>query len=186
MPAAPESALPASLRTGSRFGFSSVTRFLQQDADSPDTRALRAGVLALSASVEQTTQVRRAPLPIEAIERQAAQLARQARQHQLLLTGMDSAWHALYEFGAYQQAVFLLRQALEHWREALRKHAGDESQRFARFERLAWRTLGEALLVLDLYEQQSSARPHSRTPPAPTRQPSLIGRLRVWLARRGA
>ncbi|WP_158702876.1 hypothetical protein [Melaminivora suipulveris] len=183
MPTASRSGLPSSLRTaGSRFGFSSVTRFLQQDADSPDTRALRAGLLALSGLVEQTTQVRREHQPLDAIERQAAQLSRQARQHQLLLTGMDSAWHDLYEFGAYQQAVYALRQALERWRRALREHAGGEPQCFADFERLAWRTLGEALLVLDLYEQQGGDAPRSAAP-ARRREP-LLRRLRAWLARR--
>lgn len=187
MPNAPFFASTAGLRTGSRFGFSSVTRFLQQDVPDPGTQSLRASVLALSALVEQATQVRREHQAIDAIERQAATLSRQARQHQLLLSGLGPAWHVLYEFGAYQQAVQSLRQALERWRAALQQREGAEPQRFQEFERLAWRTLGEALLVLDLYEQQEGAgRPPSAPPRAfakPARQP-LLGRLRTWLGGR--
>ncbi len=170
-------------QTGSLYEFASVTRFLQQDAASPDTLALRASLLSLSSQLEQATQTRREHHPIDSIERQAASLARQARQHQLQLTGMDSAWHGLYEFGAYQQAVLTLRKALEHWRQSLRQRSASEPQDFAEFERLAWRTLGEALLVLDLYEQQSGGRPASIPPSMPpvAAKPTLLGRLRAWM-----
>lgn len=174
------------LRTGSRFGLEQhITRFLQQDAHNPDSRALRAGLLALSVQLERTTQTRRAPCPVEAIDPQAMQLAQLLRQHQLLLTGMGSAWHGLYEFGAYQQAVTALRTALQRWRDALDRLEQVEQQCFADFERLAWRTLGEALLLLDLYEQQSVGAPRSMpfsTAPQVRRAP-LLTRLRAWLKR---
>lgn len=163
--------------------FAGVTRFLQQDAVNPETQSLRLSVSSLSALVERTAHVRRTQSSIDTIERQAARLSHQIRQHQLLLTGMGSAWHGLYEFGAYQQAVQSLRQALEGWRETLRRRSSAEPQCFQDFERLAWRTLGEALLVLDLYEQQSTAPQRAAppsTPPRPSR-PTLLARLRAWL-----
>ncbi|SDM24958.1 hypothetical protein SAMN05428957_103399 [Oryzisolibacter propanilivorax] len=180
------SSLLGGLHTGSLYGLEQrITRFLWQDAHNPDTRALRAGLLALSAQLERTTQVRREPGAVGAITRQAMQLAQQLRQHQLLLTGMASAWHDLYEFGAYQQAVTALRAALQRWRDALDRLEEAEQQCFADFERLAWRTLGEALLLLDLYQQHGAGAPRSlplSAPMRPARVP-LLARLRAWLVR---
>ncbi len=187
MSTSPPSSAPWTTGTGalSRAGFAQVSRFLLADAANPDTQALRASLLLLSGHIEQTTQARRARRDLATIDRQAAVLAQHARHHQLLLTGLGSAWHVLYEFGVYQRALHALRAALQDWRSAMQQHEASEAARFAQFERLAWRTLGEALLVLDLYEQQSAAPPlparsHGVVHP---RRPALWTRLRRWLAK---
>jgi len=176
------------LREASRHSFAAFSQFLGEEAALEETRTLRASLATLSAHIEQVTQARRTRQEPAAIARQVATLSRQARQHQLLLTGMGSAWHALYEFGAYQRALRELRQALERWQQALAQRDAAEPEQFGEFERLAWRTLGEALLVLDIYEQQSGGgAPAPLLParaPAPARTP-LLARLRRWLAERG-
>ena len=70
--------------------------------------------------------------------------------HQLFLTGLGSAWHSLYEFGAYQNALRELRCAVESWHKALVQRRADEGAGFDRMELLAWRTLGEGLLLIDM------------------------------------
>ncbi|AVP56955.1 hypothetical protein [Pulveribacter suum] len=182
----PTSSAFAGLRQGSLHSFAAVSQFLSEGAAHEDTRLLREHLATLSGQIEQATQARRSRHEPAAIERQLALLARSAHQHQLLLTGMGSAWHALYEFGAYQRALRELRGALERWRQALAaRDAVAETERFGDFERLAWRTLGEALLVMDIYVHQGAgALPAHSTAPQP-RGKRLLARLRRWLAGRG-
>ncbi|WP_313314784.1 hypothetical protein [Pulveribacter sp.] len=174
------------LRQGSLHSFAALSQFLSEGAAHEDTRPLREHLSTLSGHIEQATQARRAHQDADAIERQLALLARCVQEHQRLLTGMDSAWHALYEFGAYQRALRELRDALARWRQALAaRDAAAETERFGQFERLAWRTLGEALLVMDIYEHQGGSPLQAlSTPPRPSRTP-LLARLRSWLAARG-
>lgn len=165
--------------------FAELSHFLREGMAHEETRQLRDSLGVLSEHVEASVRARRGRLSAEAVERSAAALARCARQHQLQLTGMGSAWHALYEFGAYQRALRELRDAIERWQDALRRRSAAEAERFRVFELLAWRTLGEALLLLDMYEQGGDGpalRSQPFGPPAPPRAP-LLARLRGWLGR---
>ncbi len=109
----------AQLGQGSLHSFAALSQFLSEGAAHEETRPLREHLATLSGHIEQATQARRVHQDADAIERQLALLARCAQEHQRLLTSMDSAWHALYEFGAYQRALRELRDALARWRQAL-------------------------------------------------------------------
>lgn len=177
----------AQLRQGSPHSFAAFSQFLSEGTAQEDTRALREQLATLSGHVEQATQARRARQDAGVIEQQLAVLARCAQEHQRMLTGMGSAWHALYEFSAYQRALRELREALTRWRQALAARDAAEPQRFGEFERVAWRTLGEALLVMDIYEHQGGGplQPQGLSTPAPPSRAPLLARLRGWLAARG-
>ena len=165
--------------------FAGLSRFLREGVAQEETRELRGSLGALSEHIEAATRARRTSADAQAVARSIEALARCAREHQLQLTGMGSAWHALHEFGAYQRALRELRDALARWQEALQQRSPSEAERFGEFERLAWRTLGEALLVLDMYEQGDAHPGDSgmgRTP-RPVRRRPLLSRLRGWLAR---
>ena len=55
----------------------------------------------------------------------------------------------------YQRALWELGQSVSTWKEALELRHSSETEHFDKFELLAWRTLGEALLLIDMYEQGS-------------------------------
>jgi len=101
------------------------------------------------------------------------------RDHQFFLTSVDSAWHALYEFGAYQSALRELRKAVDAWHKALETRSSREGAGFDRMELLAWRTLGEGMLLIDMYEQ--GGQPDTE-PSAPPRHPAtgLWARVLGW------
>ena len=149
-----------------------------------DARALRDSLGELAQHIEAATRARRGQLGPEAVRRSAEALAHCARRHQLHLTGLGSAWHALYEFGVYQRALRELRDALAQWQQALQQRSPSEAERFSTFERQAWRTLGEARLVLDIYMQGDPCMERSApdTRPAAERPPRapLLARLRRW------
>lgn len=169
--------LPQSLQS-----FGDISRFLREGVADEDSRQLRDSLGHLSGLIEDAVRTRRTSTDTEAIQRTAGALFQGAREHQLLLTGLGSAWHGLYEFTAYQRALWELRTAIAAWKEALEQRHASEAICFDKFELLAWRTLGEALLLIDMYEcdgrmetptEQSSARP----------PPSWWQRARRWLGR---
>jgi hypothetical protein len=74
------------------------------------------------------------------------------REHRRLVVDLGLAWRGLYEYAAYLQALnnfrVLIGQWLqpEPWDDAVRVTAQD-------FTLVAWRTLGEGMLLIDMYEQ---------------------------------
>lgn len=97
-------------------------------------------------------------------------------------TQLGSGWHTLYEFGVYQRALWELGQSVSTWKEALELRHSSETEHFDKFELLAWRTLGEALLLIDMYEQGSRGE-GAAEPPVPSRSRSWWQRALRWLGR---
>ena len=181
----------ASTRTRSQFtvqSFGDVSRFLRSGVADEESRQLRDSIAALALRVDESIHARRAAPAQGAdadtaeITRQAAELLKCVREHQFFVTGLGSAWHGLYEMGAYQNALRGLRRAADAWHAALVDRNPRESAAFDRVELIAWRTLGEGLMLIDMYEQSENA--HSEPAQA---QPALApGWQRVlhWLLRK--
>ena len=93
------------------------------------------------------------------------------------MNGLGTPWQSLYEFAAYQRDLRRLRDALDAWLLVLEQHSRRERRVFQQFEQRAWRTLGGALLLIDMYEQSSTWPQQAQ----PARAPSWWQRLRAWL-----
>ncbi len=173
--------LPSSLLSLQSFG--DISRFLREGVADEDSREMRDSVGTLAQVIDEVVAVRRARQAPEAVTQQAQTLARVVREHLRFITGLGSAWHALYEFGAYYSALQELRREVEAWLVVLQQRSSREGRAFERMELLAWRTLGEGILLIDMYEQGGggalgasleSAPPPSRTP---------WGRVAAWYRR---
>jgi hypothetical protein len=160
--------------------FGDISRFLREGVADEDSRQLRDSLGALSMQIDEAVHIRRTSTDTTAIARRVLALSHCAREHQLLLTGLGSAWHALYEFGAYQRALRELRNAITDWQQMLQRRSPKERASFDQFELLAWRTLGEALLLIDMFEHQSNPQSELQDG-APLRKPSALQKLRAWL-----
>ena len=143
---------------------------------------MRESVGALAQAIDEAVRARRARKDTAQITRRAAALAQGVRDHQFFLTSVDSAWHALYEFGAYQSALRELRKAVDAWHKSLENRSSREGAGFDRMELLAWRTLGEGMLLIDMYEQGGQSLSE---PPAALHGPApgAWGRVMGWWQR---
>ena len=81
--------------------FGDISRFLREGVADEESRQLRDSLSALSTQIDEAVRIRRTSTDTTAITRRVLTLSHCAREHQLFLTGLGSAWHALYEFGAY-------------------------------------------------------------------------------------
>lgn len=170
---------PSQLLTLQSFG--DISRFLREGVADEDSRQLRDSLGALSLHIDGAVRTRRTSTDTAEIMRRVVALSHIAREHQLLLTGLGSAWHALYEFGIYQRALRELRNAIADWQLMLERRSTKERASFDHFELLAWRTLGEALLLIDMYEHQSA--PQSDLQDMPPPKASVLQRARAWWRR---
>jgi hypothetical protein len=97
------------------------------------------------------------------------------RGHRALVVGLGVAWRGLYEYAAYLQALNNLRVLIGQWLLEGGSHSEMLGLSADDFELVAWRTLGEGMLLIDMYEQLA-ARADARG----------IGRGRAGRAPRGA
>ena len=171
---------PSHLLTLQSFG--DISRFLREGVADEDSRQLRDSLGLLSTHIDEAVRARRTSSDAADITRRVTALNQCAREHQLFLTGLGSGWHALYEFGTYQRALRELRNAAIDWQQMLDRRSAQESASFDHFELLAWRTLGEALLLIDMYEHQTDPSNDSPDAAAP-RKLSVVQRARAWLHR---
>lgn len=165
--------------------FGDLSRLLRQGVADEETREFRESLGELSAQIDELVTLRRRAGAPEPLQAGARRLLVALRSHQQTVTGLGSAWAALYEFGAYERSLQATHEALGQWLQTLERRSPREAQAFPQFERVAWRTLGEALLLLDMYAQQ--AQPQSDLAPGPA--PGQPGGwwqqlLRRWRPRR--
>lgn len=168
--------------------FGDVSRFLRSGVADEESRELRDNIAALAHRIDEAIGVRRttpaqgADADTAEITRQAAELVKCVREHQFFVTGLGSAWHGLYEMGSYQNALRGLRRAADAWHAVLVERSPRESAAFDRIELIAWRTLGEGLMLIDMYEQSENAQ--SEPAEAPPVRVDGWRRVFAWLRRK--
>jgi hypothetical protein len=104
------------------------------------------------------------------------------REHRSMVVNLGLPWRGLYEYAGYLQALnnfrVLIGQWLLHvnpWDERLNVTAED-------FGLVAWRTMGEGMLLIDMYEQclrGEDQDTHERSDLASLQEPQ-IERARQW------
>ena len=133
--------------------FADISCFLRQGVADEESRELRDSIGALALHIDAAVRARRRRSHAEAIARSADALALGVLEHQLFLSRMGTGWKLLYEFGAYYRALRELAAAVTRWQQALEQRSALEGANFDQVELLAWRTLGEGLLLVDMYRQ---------------------------------
>lgn len=163
--------------------FGDISRFLREGVADEESRQLRDSLGALSTHIEDAVRARRTSTDTLAILLQVEALSACAREHQLFLTSLGSGWQSLYEFGVYQRALRELRKSIAQWQQMLERRNPRERVGFDAFELLAWRTLGEALLLIDMYEHNSDPPSELPSHPRRARPTGALARMRGWWLR---
>jgi hypothetical protein len=103
------------------------------------------------------------------------------RDHRSLVVNLGLAWGGLYEYAGYLQALNNFRVLIGQW--LLDVDPWDDELRISpeEFAMLAWRTIGEGMLLVDMYEQwlEREEQPGSSDFGAPT-EPQKEQALQWW------
>ena len=164
--------------------FAALDQRLREDSASDgDAQALRTDLTQWSQRLEVLLRARRARVDSAALLQRLPPLQHALRQHQRLLSGLGSAWHALPEMGAYQQTLDGLRAEMQQWQQALQERQASEPKCFRLLEQQAWRCLGAAVLLLDMHTRGGGDDGADSDTPAQRQRATLLTRLRRWWRR---
>ncbi|MBI2769874.1 MAG: hypothetical protein HYX47_09640 [Burkholderiales bacterium] len=104
------------------------------------------------------------------------------RGHRHVVVALGLPWRGLYEYAAYLQALNNFRVLIGQWLLDGGPRSVDLLLTAEDFELVAWRTLGEGMLLIDMYEQWMAREPQ---PPehsglAALEQPQVERALNWW------
>jgi hypothetical protein len=132
--------------------FSGLSDFLRRAIADEESRNFSESMTVLAAQAEAVASVLRTDRHRDRAAPVLMDMLTVLRQHRHMMVDLGVTWRGLYEYAAYLQALnnfrVLIGQWLqpEPWDDAVRVTAED-------FTLVAWRTLGEGMLLIDMYEQ---------------------------------
>lgn len=172
--------LPPTSRRQSQFGsihtFGDLGDYLRQAIDDEDAHQLSESMAQVAARADEVVvalaasrkRVRVAPALID--------LMTALREHRTMVLGLGLGWRGLYEYAGYLQSLnnfrILIGEWLLHtpaWDDEVGATAQDVRQ-------VAWRTLGDGMLLLEMYEQWLQ---HGGDSEPQVREPQRV-RVRQW------
>jgi hypothetical protein len=165
------------LPSGNDFG--DLSNFLRGALADEDCRLLSESLGRFKASAETVIAALRVSRHRDAAAPVLMDMLTMVRDHRTLVLGLGPAWHGLYEYAGYLQGLNNFRVLIGQWLlqtgpwdDALAVTAED-------FELVAWRTLGDGMLLVDMYEQwlHSEQGAQSRLATLPRPQ---VERVRQW------
>ncbi|HSV82219.1 MAG TPA: hypothetical protein VLK85_23750 [Ramlibacter sp.] len=133
--------------------FGDLSQFLRHAVADEDSRILSEAMAQLAAQAENVIAVLRQSRKRDDVAPLLVDMLTVLRDHRTLVVGLGLAWRGLYEYAVYLQSLNHFRVLLGQWLldaeprdDALVVSAED-------FELIAWRMLGEGMLLIDMYEQ---------------------------------
>ena len=133
--------------------FGDLSQFLRHAVADEDSRILSEAMAQLAAQAENVMAVLRQSRKRDDVAPLLVDLLTVLRDHRTLVAGLGLAWRGLYEYAVYLQTLNHFRVLIGQWLldaepqdDALGVTARD-------FELIAWRMLGEGMLLIDMYEQ---------------------------------
>lgn len=147
LPSGPQSQRPSS------GDFGELSNFLKGSIADDDSRRVSESMSQLATRVEAIIGSLRENKVRTTVAPMLVDLLTVLRSHRHMVVGLGLPWRGLYEYAGYLQALNNFRVLIGQWlldggprSTVLRLNAED-------FELVAWRTLADGMLLIDVYEQ---------------------------------
>lgn len=137
-------------------GESRLSRFWQHELIVGDLQPMHQQLALLAVALDEAVRVRYAGSARPTVEDAIQQLDLAVLDHQHFLTTLGTGWHALYEFPAYQRLLKGFREVVHAWQQSVLVGDAQEPEHFRRCERLGWRLLGDACLLIDMFAEAAT------------------------------
>ena len=133
--------------------FGQLSNFLRTALADEDSRIFSEDMQQLALQAEAVTAGLRHDRRREHAAPLLMDLLTVLRDHRTMVVSLGLAWRGLYEYAAYLQALNNFRVLIGQW--LLDVDPWDDELRVTpeEFALLSWRTLGEGMLLVDMYEQ---------------------------------
>jgi hypothetical protein len=155
MQSRPSSRLPINSSTNlpSIHTFGELSDFLRGAVADEDSRQVSESMGTLANHVEAIVAALRLHRQRDVIAPQLVDLLTVLRQHRYLVVSLGLPWRGLYEYAAYLQALNNFRVLIGQWLLDGGPRSRELTLTAEDFELMAWRTLGEGMLLIDMYDQ---------------------------------
>ncbi|CAB5701589.1 Uncharacterised protein [Delftia tsuruhatensis] len=135
---------------------SRLSRFWRHELLVGDLQPMHQQLALLAVALDEAVRVRYAGSARPAVEEAVQQLDLAVLDHQHFLTTLAAGWRTLYEFPAYQRLLMGFRQAVHAWQQTVLVGDAQEPEYFRRCERMGWRLLGHACLLIDMFAESAA------------------------------
>src|SRR4051812_8238086 len=102
------------------------------------------------------------------------------RVHRNLVVNLALPWRGLYEYAAYLQALNNFRVLIGQWLLDGGPRSAELSVTPEDFELVAWRTLGEGMLLIDMYEQWAASEQPDASKLGSLEEPQVQRAIQWW------
>ena len=133
--------------------FGELSNFLRSALADEDSRMLSEGMQQLALQAEAVAAGLRQDRRRERAAPLLMDMLTVLRDHRSLVVNLGLSWRGLYEYAAYLQALNNFRVLIGQWLLDVDPWGGELHVRADEFALVAWRTLGEGMLMIDMYEQ---------------------------------
>jgi hypothetical protein len=159
--------------------FGELSQFLRGAVADEDSREFSESMGLLANHVEAIVASLRLSRQRAAVAPQLMDLLTVVRGHRQIVVALGVAWRGLYEYAAYLQALNNFRVLIGQWLLEGGPRSTEVTVTAEDFELVAWRTLGEGLLLIDMYEQWSSDQ-EKRQPALDSLEEPQVQRAIQW------
>jgi hypothetical protein len=163
--------------------FGELGDFLRGTSNEGDSALVSAGMTELAARVESVGHALENETDPLVVGSQLVELLTTLRMHRTLIVGLGAEWRGLYEYAAYLAALNNFRVLVSQW---LTNRGATEGPAVTLedFRMIGWRTLGEGMIMIDMFEQWRRQVERDSTP-APLDDAQLARARHWWKKLRG-
>jgi hypothetical protein len=142
-------------RTGypSLHSFGELGDYLRTELADEDSRLLSESMGEVALHAEAVVAALRLDRHRDAVAPLMMDMLTVLRDHRSLVVNLSPAWRGLYEYAAYLQALNNFRVLIGQWLLHASPWDDELIVTAEEFALVAWRTMGEGMLLVDMYEQ---------------------------------
>jgi hypothetical protein len=133
--------------------FGELSNFLRGSIADEDSRQMSESMSMLASHLEAIIAALRLNRQRTLIAPMLVDLLTVLRGHRHLVVALSLPWRGLYEYAAYLQALNNFRVLIGQWLLDGGPRSAELLVTAEDFELVGWRTLGEGMLLIDMYEQ---------------------------------
>ena len=160
--------------------FGELSQFLRGSVADEESRQFSEGMAQLASQLEAIIAVLRTSRLRATVAPPLVDLLTVLRGHRQLVVALSLPWRGLYEYASYLQTLNNFRVLIGQWlldggprSTELRVTAED-------FELVAWRTLGEGMLLIDMYEQWTAREQQEQNSALAALEQPQVDRAMQW------
>lgn len=160
--------------------FGELSHFLRGSVADEDCRQFSESMGTLATHIEAIVAALRLSRARASVAPLLMDLLTVLRGHRALVVGLGLAWRGLYEYAAYLQALNNFRVLIGQWLLDGGSHSEMLGLSADDFELVAWRTLGEGMLLIDMYEQLATRSAPEESAMAALEEPRVERAMAWW------